>query len=283
MSTTSAIAGRFGSTMPPYNIPLYVCSNIGDDAVARKLNFESSTTQRHDYQAHDRFGKFSKRGQLERLHNGALEAGVPCAVPLGIACSRCRPGAARLTDSDANGYTGIRVPDDLKELRAVVAREALNVVGDYNVRTVVPPAVHGGLRTPSPFPERPPSGRSAVPTYPVGERILSNEYENETDLGPELDDPQCAQQSSALHPSRPLGEVVVAETRSSYSQRPADYDPVARLEAVERLQASQFAQLKQELPLCKAQLAKNVKVEIGTSFAKLSKRVAAFEAAGHQT
>ncbi|GMF29862.1 unnamed protein product [Phytophthora lilii] len=151
MPTDSAIAGRFGSTMPPYNTPF-----------------------------------------------------------------------------DVNRYTGIRVPDDLKELRAVVAREAPNVVGDYNVRTVFTPAVHGGLPTPSPFPERPPSRRSAVPTYPVGERVLSNEYENEPDLGPELDDTQRAQQSSALHPSRPLGEVVAAGIRPSYSQRPADYDLVAR-------------------------------------------------------
>ncbi|GMF64655.1 unnamed protein product [Phytophthora lilii] len=49
MPTASAIAGRFGSTMPPYNISLYVCSSISDDAVAREHNFESSTTQKRDY------------------------------------------------------------------------------------------------------------------------------------------------------------------------------------------------------------------------------------------
>ncbi|GMF22910.1 unnamed protein product [Phytophthora lilii] len=167
MPTASAIAGRFGSAMPPYNIPFSdIClgKNFPEEQGARvegfvynwnviveNFNKDPAAYSERLSQARDRFGKFSKRGQLEHLHNGALEAGIPCAVPRGIACTRCRPGAARLRDSDVNGYTGIRVPDDLKELRAVVAREAPNVVGDYNVRTVFTPAVHGGLRTPSPF------------------------------------------------------------------------------------------------------------------------------------
>ncbi|GMF54581.1 unnamed protein product [Phytophthora fragariaefolia] len=50
----------------------------------------------------------------------------------------------------------------------------------------------GGLRTPSPFPERPASGRSAAPTYRGSEEILTNEYENDQDLGSGSDDQQFA-------------------------------------------------------------------------------------------
>ncbi|POM79736.1 Hypothetical protein PHPALM_2524 [Phytophthora palmivora] len=55
--------------------------------------------------ARERFGKFSKRVKIERLHNEAVEAGIPCAVPIGIICSHCPIGAVRLSDADINGYT----------------------------------------------------------------------------------------------------------------------------------------------------------------------------------
>ncbi|GMF81360.1 unnamed protein product [Phytophthora fragariaefolia] len=59
-------------------------------------------------------------------------------------------------------------------------------VGDYSSSSSFAPFGGfggGGLRTPSPFPERPASGRSAAPTYRGSEEIVSNEYENDPDLG----------------------------------------------------------------------------------------------------
>ncbi|GMF58224.1 unnamed protein product [Phytophthora fragariaefolia] len=72
-------------------------------------------------------------------------------------------------------------------------------VGDYSSRSTFTPFGGfggGGLRTPSPFPERPPSGRSAAPTYRGLEEILSNEYKNDPELGSGSDDQQFAGRSS---------------------------------------------------------------------------------------
>uniref|UniRef100_H3H055 Uncharacterized protein n=1 Tax=Phytophthora ramorum TaxID=164328 RepID=H3H055_PHYRM len=173
----------------------------------------------------------------------------------------------RITERDVNGYTSMCVPDDLKTLRASFQAQASSsaadnrstypsAVGDYSARPSFTPfggGGGGGLR------------HSVIPTYRVGEEILSNEYENEPDLGSGSDDQQFAGRSSEL--------------------------PRSRLEAVERLQASQFAALRQELSLLKAQLAEvaqttsNVKVEVGTRLSGALKRVAALEGAlaSHQT
>ncbi|GMF62372.1 unnamed protein product [Phytophthora fragariaefolia] len=125
-----------------------------------------------------------------------VQAGIPCAVPMGIACEHCHVGAVRVSEGDTNGYTGVRVTEELTSLRTnwiaqmslstVVAYSTLpRAVGDYSARSSFTPFDSfggGGLRTPSPFPERPASGRSAAPTYCGPEEILSNEYEN--DQGP---------------------------------------------------------------------------------------------------
>ncbi|GMF90316.1 unnamed protein product [Phytophthora fragariaefolia] len=72
-------------------------------------------------------------------------------------------------------------------------------VSDYSSRLSFTPFGGfggGGLRTPSPFPERPAPGRSAAPTYRGSEEILTNEYENDPDLGPGSNDQQFAGRSS---------------------------------------------------------------------------------------
>ncbi|KAG3180119.1 hypothetical protein PC128_g15689 [Phytophthora cactorum] len=134
------------------------------------------------------FETFSRRHMIDRLHNEAMEAGIPCAVPFGTACSHCPPGAERLSERDVTGYTTVRVPAQLRDLRAQLERrderrDTPSVSGHRSARAGVTPALHSGLRTPSPFPERLPSGRSVVPTYLGGEEILCNEYEDEPDLG----------------------------------------------------------------------------------------------------
>ncbi|KAE8962192.1 hypothetical protein PR002_g29677 [Phytophthora rubi] len=117
--------------------------------------------------ARERYERFSKRPKILRLHEGAVEAGIPCAVPSGVACERCQAGAVRLSERDLNGYTGISVPVELKTLREKLitqlssesAEGARNTqpraVGDYSSRSSFTPfggAVGGGIRTPSPFP-----------------------------------------------------------------------------------------------------------------------------------
>ncbi|GMF63508.1 unnamed protein product [Phytophthora fragariaefolia] len=134
----------------------------------------------------------------------------------------------------------------------------------------------GGLRTPSPFPER-----SAAPTYRGSEEILTNEYENDPDLGSGSDDQQFAGRSSEFPPVR-LTVGVEAAGRRRGSGPPGLVD---RLEAVERLQ---IAALKQEMALLKAQLAQtasNVQVDLGSKLNVFRTRVGALEQAlapGHQ-
>ncbi|GMF55666.1 unnamed protein product [Phytophthora fragariaefolia] len=86
----------------------------------------------------------------------------------------------------------------------------------------------GGLRTPSPFPERPASGRSTAHTYRGSEVIPTNEYENDPDLGSRSDDQQFAGRSSELPPVR-LAVGVEAVGRRRGSGPP---DSVDHLEAV---------------------------------------------------
>ncbi|GMF50468.1 unnamed protein product [Phytophthora fragariaefolia] len=129
--------------------------------------------------ARERYERFSKRPKIDRLHWGAVEAGIPCVVPMGIACEHCHVGAVRVSERDINGYTGVRVPEELKTLRtnliaqmsssAAGGRSTLSrAVGDYSSRSSFTPFGGfggGGLRTPPPFLDRLASGRSAAPTY----------------------------------------------------------------------------------------------------------------------
>ncbi|GMF58815.1 unnamed protein product [Phytophthora fragariaefolia] len=143
----------------------------------------------------ERYERFSKRPKIDRLHWGAVEV-IPCAVPMGIACEHSHVGAVRVSERDMYGYTGVRVPEELKTLRtnliaqmsssAAGRRSTLSrAVGDYSSHSSFTPFGGfggGGLRPPSPFPECPASGRPAAPTYRGSEEILSNEYENDQDL-----------------------------------------------------------------------------------------------------
>ncbi|GMF53895.1 unnamed protein product [Phytophthora fragariaefolia] len=117
---------------------------------------------------------------------------------------------------------------------AAAGRSTLpRAVGDYSSRSSFTPFGGfggGGHRTPPPFPERPASGRSAAPTYRGSEEILSNEYENDPDLGPGSDDQQFAGRSSGLPPVR-FAVGVEAAGRRRGSGPP---DSVDHLEAFNR-------------------------------------------------
>ncbi|GMF16045.1 unnamed protein product [Phytophthora fragariaefolia] len=212
---------------------------------------------------------------------------------MGIACEHCHVGVVRVSERDINGYTGVRVPEELKALRIkVIAQMSLSAgggrsapsrtVSDYRSRPSFTPFGGfggGGLRTPSPFPERPASGRSAASTYRGLEEILSNEAENDLDYGSGSVDQQFAGRPSKLPPLR-LAVGVEAAGRRRGSGPP---DSVDRLEAFNSLQTAEFAPLRQEPALLKAQLAQilqtgsNVQVDLGSKLAVLQTRIGTHE------
>ncbi|GMF47888.1 unnamed protein product [Phytophthora fragariaefolia] len=211
---------------------------------------------------------------------------------MGIACEHCHVGAVRVSEGDINGYTGVRVLEELTALRtnwiAQMSSSAAGgcstlprAVGDYSYRSSFTPFGgfdDGRLRTPSPFPERPASGRSAAPTYCGPEEILSNEYEN--DQGPWVGIRRSTTRWTIQRVA--LGAWVEATGRRRGSGPP---DSVGRLEAVERLQTTEFAALRQEPALLKVQLvqvsqtASNMQVDLGSKLAALRTRVGALEQA----
>ncbi|EGZ08353.1 hypothetical protein PHYSODRAFT_340143 [Phytophthora sojae] len=312
------IADRVGNTVPPNEIPLYVYSGIHDDAVAEEQHFDPLTNQRRDYyiglfhelryfsskktssrskvpewqnfnkkpaayrervkHARERFQTFSTRGRLEQLHRSSVDSGIPRAVPEGQQCTLCLPGAARLSDRDLNGYTTIRVPASLKDLRAkFLAREERydrgtpGAVGDHSARTTFASAVRGELRTSSPFPERPAAGRPVAPMYLGGAETLSNEYDNEPAAGSFSGyyGSQYARQSSVLSRGRRGSEAAVVGTGPGYGQPGVDLGPTLeeRVAAVEELQSLAQA----------SQTASDISVDVGGRVVRLAQRVHALE------
>ncbi|KAG3039225.1 hypothetical protein PC121_g23759 [Phytophthora cactorum] len=239
------------------------------------------------------FETISRRHMIDHLHNEAMESGIPCAVPFGTACSHCPPGAERLSERDLTGYTTVRVPTHLPDLRVQLERRderrgTTNVIGDRSARAGVTPALHSGLCTSSPFPERLPSGRFAVPMYLGRVEILSNDYEDEPDLGSSsgVHSPRFARLSTESSRAHHAVVAAGAERYPSYGQPGVDRDSRAlhdRVAALEQFHSGEFAQLQQELRYQKAQVAQaaqtasNIQVELGTQVVRLHDRVAALE------
>ncbi|KAG3140623.1 hypothetical protein C6341_g19981 [Phytophthora cactorum] len=243
------------------------------NAFVENFNKDAKAYRARITAAQHRFETFSRRHMIDRLHNEAMEAGIPCAVPFGTACSHCPPGAERLFERDV---TGTRLYMYL--LSCVISAFNLNVVMDVvtlRVSAVIAVLVQA-LR------------RSTLPMYLGGEEIPSNEYEDEPDLGSSsgVHSPRFARlytESSRAHRA-----VVAAGTERypSYGQPQVDRDSRAlhdRVAALEQFQSGEFAQLQQELRYQKAQLAQvaqtasNIQVELGSQVVRLHDRGAALE------
>ncbi|KAE8963639.1 hypothetical protein PR003_g29541 [Phytophthora rubi] len=269
-----------------------LCQSWG--AFVENFNRDPAGYRERVRSARERYERFSKRPKILRLDEGAVEAGIPCAVPSGVACERCQAGAVRLSERDLNGYTGISVPVELKTLREKLITQLSSesaegerntqprAVGNYSSRSSFTPfggAAGGGIRTPSPFPERRSSGRSAAPTYRGQESILTNKYENEPDLGSGSDDQRFAGQSSEF----PRVHLATGEAAAERRHGPSSAEVWDRLEAVECIQTAELAEIRQELKLLKArigqagQTASNIQVDLGSIVARLGQRVYALE------
>ncbi|KAE9280335.1 hypothetical protein PR003_g27990 [Phytophthora rubi] len=285
MPSPSEIQSRYSSTSPVGRWSAFV-DNFNRDPANYRERVRSAS---------ERYERFSKRPKILRLHEGAVKAGIPCAVPAGVACAQCQTGAVRLSERDLLGYTGISVPVELKTLREKLITQLSSesaegerntqprAVGDYSSRSSFKPfggAAGGGIRTPSPFPERRSSGRSAAPTYHGQESIITNEYENEPDLGSGSDDQRFAGQSSEF----PRVRLATGAAAAGRRHGPSPAEVWDRLEAVDRIQTAELAEIRQELKLLKARIsqvgktASNVQVSLGMVVARVEQRVSALEA-----
>ncbi|KAG3084217.1 hypothetical protein PI125_g19569 [Phytophthora idaei] len=61
------------------------------NAFVENFNKDAKAYRARITAAQHRFDTFSRRHMIDRLHNEAMEAGIPCAVPIGTACSHCPP------------------------------------------------------------------------------------------------------------------------------------------------------------------------------------------------
>ncbi|KAG3128803.1 hypothetical protein PI126_g21232 [Phytophthora idaei] len=77
------------------------------NAFVENFNKDAKAYRARITAAQHRFETFSRRHMIDRLHNEAMEAGIPCAVPFGTACSHCPPGAERLSERDVTGCTTV--------------------------------------------------------------------------------------------------------------------------------------------------------------------------------
>ncbi|KAE9069224.1 hypothetical protein PF010_g26743 [Phytophthora fragariae] len=116
--------------------------------------------------------------------------------------------------------------------------------------------------------------------YRGQESILTNEYENELDLGSGSDDQRFAGQSSVF----PRVRLATGAAAVGKRHGPSPAEVWDRLEAVERIQTAELAEIRQELKLLKArigqagQTASNVQLSLGTVVSRVEQRVSALEA-----
>ncbi|KAE9335492.1 hypothetical protein PR003_g12979 [Phytophthora rubi] len=307
MPSPSEIQSRYGSTSPVGRYALYSCSAINDDDVTKELVFDPATDQIRDYyiglfhelrfygnKKHSRKSKGTEWEALGQSWSAFVDNFN--RDPAGYR-ERVRSASERYERLEAaQDFAAARsVPVELKTLREKLITQLSSesaegerntqprAVGDYSSRLSFTPlggAAGGGIRTPSPFPERRSSGRSAAPTYRGQESILINEYENEPDLGSGSDDQRFAGQSSEF----PRVRLATGAAAAGRRHGPSLAEVWDRLEAVERIQTAELAEIRQELKLLKArigqagQTASNVQVSLGTVVARVEQRVSALEA-----
>ncbi|KAG3135573.1 hypothetical protein C6341_g21724 [Phytophthora cactorum] len=250
-------------------VPEWMALRQSWNAFVENFNKDAKAYRARITAAQQRFETFSRRHMIDRLHNEAMEAGIPCAVPFGTACSHCLFGEVHLSDRD---LTGTRLCVHL--FSCVISAFNLNIV--MNVVKLRVSAVIAALV-------------QALRLHSIlGFENLSNGYEDEPDLGSYsgVNSPRFARLSTESSRAHRAVVAVGAERYPSFGQPQVDrdsrglYDHVA---ALEQFQSGEFAQLQQELRYQKAQVAQaaqtasNIQVELGSQVVRLHDRVAALE------
>jgi len=184
--------------------------------------------------------RYGRGGLMIRLHDMCMEAGVPCAIPEGRECLKCPAGARRLPEGEYRGYSGTIVPEHILIERDRLFPPASSPEWRPNRFEANVWASSAAPRTRAPSPERPRAGRSLAPKYLGEEYILSNEYENESDLGSaQPSDVQrfVPQSSASRQPRRAAVAVEVGRFPSTTYQSSGSLDPRDLLVKISALEA----------------------------------------------
>ncbi|OWZ02831.1 hypothetical protein PHMEG_00025541 [Phytophthora megakarya] len=128
MPSKKVIDDRYGATVPPNEIPLYVDNRLVDDAEAAAKHFEP--TKDYYISLFHEHGYWSSKKTSGRSRVPEWQA----LLPEGVHCPHCPTGAPRINERDLTGYTTNRVPVNIKELRAKLActRHHPSVVPEHN-------------------------------------------------------------------------------------------------------------------------------------------------------
>ncbi|KAG2967371.1 hypothetical protein PC120_g26966 [Phytophthora cactorum] len=253
------------------------------NAFVENFNKDAKAYRARITAAHLRCETCSRRHMIDRLHNEAMEAGIPCTVPFGTACSHCPLG---LSVSPSEMSPGTRLCVYL--FSCVISAFNLNVV--MNVVTVrvsaVIAALVQALRLHSLGFVRPHHFRNVlhhnVPRFPcisVGRK--SSPTNTKTSLISVRLRGFIAYDSLDYPPSRAArsgggggGKI------PPYGQPQVDHDSRYlhdRVAVLEQFQSVEFASLQYQLRYQKAQVAQtasNIQVKLGTQVARLHDCVA---------
>ncbi|KAE9009099.1 hypothetical protein PR001_g16524 [Phytophthora rubi] len=268
MPSSSEIQSRYGSTTPVSRHALYSCNAIVDDDVAKELDFDPATDQRRDYyiglfhelrfygnKKHSRKSKVAEWEALCQSWGAFVEnfnRELVCSASERYERFSKRPKILRLHDGAVKAGIQCPVPSGVAcaRCRTGVVRLSERDLNGYT-----------GISVP-------------VELKTLCEKLI-------TQLSSE-----SAEGERNTQPRARVSPVRLATGAAAVGRRhgtsPAEvWD---RLEAVERLQAAELAEIRQELKLLKArigqagQTASNVQVSLGTVVARVEQRVSELEA-----
>ncbi|OWZ04060.1 hypothetical protein PHMEG_00024110 [Phytophthora megakarya] len=302
MPSKKAIDDRYWAMVPPNEIPLYVDTRIVDDAEAALKHFEPTTNQRRDYyislfhelrywsskktsgrsrvpewqtlcqswnhfvanfnkdpagyrerisSALERFMRYSITSVVQRVYEGSMNANLPSAVPEGVHCPHCPTDAPRISERDLTGYTDSRVSANVKELRAKLActllrhQSVMGFVRLHHIRNVRHQDVSGKPRISKESRLSPTNTKTNRTSVRLRTGMVNNPIHLAVDHG-----------LQALH---------------------------ARVEALASVQASESAELRQQLNLQKAyvteaaQTTSNIRVQVFEQVRLLQEKVKRLE------
>ncbi|KAG2804414.1 hypothetical protein PC111_g18262 [Phytophthora cactorum] len=255
-------------------VPEWVALCQSWNAFVENFNKDAKAYRARITAAQRRFEIFSRRHMIDHLHNEAMKASIPCAVPFGTACLHCHPLGLSVSPTETSPGTRLCV----YLLSCVVSAFNLNVV--MNVVTLRVSAVIAALV-------------QALRLHSVLGFVRPHHFRNV--LHQNVPRFPCISVGRKSSPTNTKTSLISVRLRGFIAHDSLDYPPSRAVRiaqwwrrkdtppALEQFQSDEFAQLHQELRFQKAQVAQaaqtasNIQVELGSQVVRLHDRGAALE------